>query len=73
MTFDAKLATAADLVAEIKKVGFEAVVVDAPAPEAADHAAASLDVAQLPDDLRLLLRQAGEANKTVLLQFTGPD
>jgi len=73
VTFDAKLAKAADFVAEIKKIGFDAVVVDPPTTDAAGaHEATTLDVEQLPDDLRTLLTQANKANKMVLLQFTGP-
>jgi hypothetical protein len=72
VTFDPKLASSKELVAAIKQVGFDAVVVDAPTTSRSE-APNRLDQDELPDDLRALLAQANEANKAVLMQFTGPD
>ena len=70
ITFDGAVIAREDMIASIKAVGFEAVVV--PKPEAPTATLASVDTSVLPDDLRQLLAKARTDNKLVLLRFTGP-
>ena len=71
VTFDAKLVTTAQLLATVRKCGFEPKWIESPTNRTSDSAK-QLELTALPKDLRELFASAATNGKPVLLHFSGP-
>lgn len=72
VTHDPKVVAIEAMLEAVEKLGYTPAVVAANAGGDAQEIAA-VDLSRLPEDLRTLFQRAGEAQKLVLLRFTGPD
>ena len=74
VVYDAGALTPEDLLATVKKLGFDPDLVATPNSGNEDKADAEarLDLTRLPDDIRALFNRAREQRKLVLLRFSGP-
>lgn len=71
VTYDPALVEVDALLNGIRKLEYEPVVVESRS-EASTKGVANVEVSQLPAELGKLFAAARDANKPVLLQFSGP-
>ncbi len=72
VTHDPELIAVETMLEAVRKVGYTPEVAAANVGVGETHTFAAVDVSRLPEPLRALFQRAGQAEKLVLLRFTGP-
>jgi hypothetical protein len=71
VTYDPERVSPAQLLEAVTRLGYRPELVPTPADRGGEASAARVDLARLPEDLRLRFEQATAADKLVLLRFSG--